>query len=203
MRNPFPSTAALLPLDCFSVPTACMFLLASCTPFLYTALPLDCHLLNSISQPPPFCPPKQMMPPMRPRSPSPSQPGQSAWPGSMHRSTSSNSERQREPADPHGLRAPVTAGNSRRRSSGSSESEPGPRRKNCVRAEQRGHRRLVGTEGQSQPGLGPGQNTQEEQGGVASGALAMCPGLALEEGTRRPWPQPSWPGAPPWRSRGP
>lgn len=139
--------------------------------------------------------------PMRPRNLSPSQPGQIAWPRNTPRSTSS-STRHREPADPHGPRVPITAGNSRRRSSGSSESEPGPRRKNCVRAEPRGPRRLVGTEGQSQPGLGPAQSTHEEQGEAASGALVMCPGRALGEGTQRPWQQPWWPGAPPWRSRG-
>lgn len=132
-------------------------------------------------------PPKQMMPPGTRRSPSPSQPGQSAWPGSMPRS--SGSWRQRDPADLQGLRAPVTAGDSKRRNSGFSESELRPRRRNCVRAEPGGLKRLNGTKGQSLPGLGPGQSTREGQAGEASGALAMCPGPALVEGIQRPWLQ--------------
>lgn len=145
--------------------------------------------------------PKQMMPPGTCRSPSPSQPGQSAWLGSMPRSSGS-SWRQKDPAEPPELRAPVTAGDSKRRNSGFSESEPGPRRRNCVRAEPGGLKRLNGTKGQSLPGQGPGQSTREGQGGATSGALAMCPGPALVEGTQRPWLQPWWPGAPLWRNRG-
>ncbi|XP_064139568.1 NF-kappa-B inhibitor-like protein 1 isoform X1 [Loxodonta africana] len=166
-------------------------------------LPWPISFLQPLSQLSPSHPAKQMTCPMRPRNPSPSQPGQTAWPGSIPRSTSNSSNwKQREPTDPSGLRAPATVGNSRRRNSGSSESEPGPRRRNCVRAEPGGPRRLVGTKGQSQPGLGPGRSIQEGQGGADSGALAMYPGPALGEGTQRPWPQPWWPGAPPWRSRG-
>ncbi|XP_045722494.1 NF-kappa-B inhibitor-like protein 1 isoform X4 [Mirounga angustirostris] len=158
---------------------------------------------EAFPRPPPSCPPKQMTLPMRPRSPSPSQPGQTAWPGRAPRGGGGSSAGQREPADRHGLRAPVTAGRGRRRSSGASESGRGPRRRSCERAGPGGHRRLVGTEGQSQSGLGPGQSPQEEQGGAASGALVMCPGPALGGGTRRPWPQPWWPGAPRWRNREP
>uniref|UniRef100_A0A4W2C1J2 NF-kappa-B inhibitor-like protein 1 n=1 Tax=Bos indicus x Bos taurus TaxID=30522 RepID=A0A4W2C1J2_BOBOX len=144
----------------------------------------------------------KMMLPMRPRNPSPSQPGQIAWPGNMPRSTSSSGVRQREPADPHGLRAPGTAGGSRRRSSGSSESEPGPKRRNCVRAEPGGRRRRSGIALRSRPELGPGQSTPEAQGGADSGALVMCLGPALGEGTQKPWLQHWWPGVPPWRNRG-
>lgn len=146
-------------------------------------------------------PTKQMMRPGTRRSPSPSPPGRSAWLGSMPRSSGS-SWRPRDPADPRGQRAPVTAGDSKRRNSGFSESEPGPRRRNCTRAEPGGLKRLRGTKGQSLPGPGPGQSTREGQGGAASGALAMCPGPALVEGTQRPWLQPWWPGAPLWRNRG-
>lgn len=156
---------------------------------LYFSAPLAHHLTTS---PPtlPSCPRKQMTFPVRPRNPSPSPPGRIAWPGNMPRSVSSNSVRQRESADLHGLRDLVTAGDSRRRSSGSSESEPGPRRKNCVRAEPGGHRRLLGTKGQSQPGQGPEQSTPEGRGGVASGASVTYPGPALGAGTQRPWLQP-------------
>lgn len=145
--------------------------------------------------------PNQMMLPVRPRNPSPSQPGQIGWPRNMPRSTNSSSGKQRDPADPQELRPPVTAGDNRRRNSVSFESEPKPRRKNCVRAEPGGPRRLEGTKGLSQPGLGPGQSTPEGWEGAASGALAMCPGPALGEGTRKPWLQPWWPGAPHWRNR--
>lgn len=202
-KNPFPSTAALLP-------HWLLFLhpLHECSHWLpmvpSSVLPhLSClspsHGLPATTT---SHPPKQMMLPMRPRNPSPSQPGQIAWPGNMPRSASS-SARQREPADPHGLRARVRAGGSSRRSSGSSKSEPGPRRKNCVRAEPGGHRRLPGIECWSQPGPGPGQSTPEERGGADSGASVMCPGPALAEETQKPWLQPWWPGALPWRSRGP
>ncbi|KAF3815222.1 hypothetical protein GH733_016604 [Mirounga leonina] len=117
---------------------------------------------------------QEMTLPMRPRSPSPSQPGQTAWPGRAPRGGGGSSAGQREPADRHGLRAPVTAGRGRRRSSGASESGRGPRRRSCERAGPGGHRRLSG--------LGPGQSPQEEQGGAASGALVMCPGPALGGG---------------------
>ena len=184
VRMPFPSTAAL--------------------PHWLPVLPSP-ELPITSSQPlrdHPTCPPKQMMLPMRPRNPSPSQPGQIAWPGNMPRSTSSSGVRQREPADPHGLRAPGTAGGSRRRSSGSSESEPGPKRRNCVRAEPGGRRRRSGIALRSRPELGPGQSTPEAQGGADSGALVMCLGPALGEGTQKPWLQHWWPGVPPWRNRG-
>lgn len=70
-----------------------------------------------------------------------------------------------------------------------------------MRAEPGGPKRLKGTEGQRLPGPGLGQSTLEGQGGAASGALAMCPGPALVEGTQRPWLQLWWPGVPHWRNR--
>lgn len=178
VRKPFPSTAAL-PVGCFSHThhtNAATASLARSPPRGLSPTTLS-------------CPPKQTTLPKRPRNPSPSQPGQIAWPGNMPRSASGSSMEQGEPADPRRLRAPVTAGGSRRRSSASFESEPGPRRRNCGRAEPGGSRRLPRTQGWS-PGLGPGQSPPEEQPGAASGALAMCPGPALGEGTRRPWLQP-------------
>lgn len=192
VRNPFPPTAT-------PFPAARMLPLASCAPFLCCPASLAHLLFTACPQPPP---PALQTDDASHETQEPE--SFSAWSdrmaGNMPRSASS-SVRQREPADPHGLRAPVTAGGSKRRSSGCSESEPGPRRRNCVRAGPGGRRRLPGTRCQSQPGPGPGQSTPEEQGGAASGASAMCPGPALGEGTQRPWLQPWWPGAPPWRNR--
>lgn len=171
----------------------------ACTPCTFPCRPLlwPCDLPMASPRPPLSHPPKQTMLPMRPRNPSPSQPGQIAWPGSMPRSASS-SVRPREPARPPGLRAPVSAGGGWRRSGGSSKSGPGPRRRSCGRAEpggrRRGRRRLTGTRG-------PGPSNPGGSAGAISGASVMCPGPALGEGTRRPWQQPWWPGVPPWRSK--
>lgn len=189
MRNSYPQTPSSR--GCFPAPPTRMLALLLSPHHLPTASP----------RPSPSCLPTQTMLPLRPRSLSPSQPGLTAWPGSMPRSTSSVGK-QRGPADPARPKAAVTAGSSRRRSNGSFESGPGPRRRSCVRAEPGKSWRLPGTKGRSQAGPGLGLSTRKERGGAASGALVMCPGPALGEGTQRPWLQPWWPGALPWRSRG-